>query len=900
MQTRNSNQVDRVQLAKHSLHNSRLGVGGVYPCVLLGCLIVALCGCGGQSGVVLNSTPAVAGHTPIAAALDRSASAIDSDRDGVPDDIETALGTDPEMHDTDMDGLTDHYELWGWAGYPVGIVGDPSALADPNQDGVLAALDQGEMANQVLKNASELLAQERVPVTLPEEGVFLPNDMDGDGIPNDFELHGFYFTFDEYLEPYFVKWDSRVYDGMYFKTDPTKWSTDGDPYSDWEEATKINLDQRVKFPGDHPCIPAYPRMHLILDKYTITLNQDVVIESADGKATEESWTNTTNTVNTTEDLDTGHWQVGLYTDTKKGFKANNPLWSTDTGAIVNGGFSLTQTTVNETTVDNTTSGLTSEEWSTARAVSGNTLEAAFVNFNFHMVNTGTLPADNIVCVCNLRLGTKIICSFLAGNDENGELKGRSGNVRTLQVSTTGRPTLEDPTGKPLVLSLNQLRSLQCGAPLTVEVESFEGDTIVWDIDPDTGRRTFLTYGEWSPYESAIKNTSARLLMDFGDDPTYAVQLFNGLPIMRVEEVRVACFPTDGTYAGSPPRIDMYDAFFWAYDVRFTNFGPTVTIRDPISNWKHTSLIADWNFGFDQETIEDIIANPQDYDNLFLIPLEPGNPVDRYYICEAPPQGELAKPQIYWALCSPETRKIRSYSRDVRGIKEMRFKPDPDADYDGEAMSVGYDPDDPDMQFFYTYELPAQYKWTGFEQVVAINRDDKRTVMSIDIDGALGHPIEEGTLGTPAGEELEFAIDEDGKLTDIGAAESCDFTFAQEWNDDNDELVITLTPKKGKLHDAMIVIDPVDIEGNPLLDDYGKPIYTLDYNYLRKQVYGTNALVEQIDPGGLPGTPLSRTYCLLSQTGVLAVIHPVLYCPDPLTAPEVYQVGTIEWRTYEGI
>lgn len=817
----------------------------------------------------------------------RPASFADSDRDGIPDDVEIILGTDPDNIDSDMDGLTDHYELWGVDGLAVGIVGDTSHLPDPNGNGIIAALDPGDMGDRVLKNASSFLSQERVPVTLPEEGVFLPNDMDNDGIPNDFELHGFYFIYDENLEPYFVKWDGMVTDVRYFKTDPTKWSTDGDPYSDWEEATKINLDQRVKFPGDHPCIPAYPRMHLILDKYTITLNENVVIESAEGKAAESSWTNTTNSVNTTETVNQGQWAGGVFVDLKVGIQANDPFFGVEGGVHVNGGYHNESTTVNETTVDNSTSGLTSEEWSTAKAVSGNTLEAAFINLNFHMVNTGTLPADNLVAVCNLRLGTEIIASFLAGNDENGELKGRSGNLITLQVSTTGRPTVDDPTGKPLALSLNQLRSLQCGAPLTVEVESFEGDTVVWEIDPDTGRRAFLTYGEWSPYESAIKNTSARLLMDFGDDPTYAAQLFNGLPIMRVEEVRVACFPTDGTYQGSPPRINLYDAFHWAFEVKPSSFGPVVTIRDPISNWKHTSLIANWNFGFDQETIQDILANPQDYENLFVIPIEPGNPVDRYYICKAPPQGELRQPQIYWALCDPEARTIRSYSRDVRGIKEMRFKPDPTADYDGEAMSVGYDPDDPDMQFFYTYELPAQYRWTGFEQVVAVNSDERRTTMNIQILGnQLGHLVDSGTFGVTGGGVQGFSFNQGGIVTP-----PYDFTFSQEWI--GEDLQITLTPMNGgTLHDAMIVIDPPP-------DPQGNPQYLLDYNYLRKQAYGSEVLQELIPAGPTNIAPLSRTYCVLSQTGVLAVFHPILFCPDS-TAPYRYEVGTIEWRTYEGI
>lgn len=874
--------------------------GAIHWSLALVLTAVAGTGCSGSQldPAVLVETAQQVG---VLAGSGRQSAAVDQDRDGVPDDLELQLGTSPEEIDTDLDGLSDHYELWGWQDVPVGRVGSLEGLADADGDGVIAALDPGDMADQVLKSASAVLGQERVQAVPSEDGAFLPNDMDGDGIPNDFELHGFYFMFDENNEPWFVKWDEGDYSKDYFKTDPTKWSTDGDPFSDWEEATKINLDQRVKIPGDHPCIPAYPDVHFVLERYEVTLNTSVEIESSNGATAERSWTNSVSSAWNQEVINDREFGFGGYTDNMIGVGPSWGEFELKAGFQMRWATMKTTNTQTATTVTNDTSGLTTEEWSSARTTTGNSLEAAFLNLNLLMVNTGTMAADNVNAVCNLRLGNFIIESFLAGNGENGSLDGRSGNVIPLQVSTTGRATPNQPTGAPLMLTDNQLRSLMSGAPLSIEVASFEADTLVWETDPDTGRRTFLHMGDWSPYKNAIQNVSAVLTLDFGDDPTYSPQVFNGMPIKRIDDVRVACFPTDGTYIGSPPEIDLLDAFMWAFEMAPSDDGPVVTIRDSVSNWKHTSPIVNWEFGFDKETAEQILANPQKYENLFILPLEPGNPVDRVYTCKAPPQGDLAKPKIYWALCNPATRKIRAFSRDVRGVKEMRFKPDPTADYDGELMSVGYDPEDPDMQFFYTYEVPLQYRWTGFERVVAINGDGKKTELEVQILGnQLGFLIDSGNYGViwdeAGGAHQQGFNFSGGTITNP----PYDFVFQQSRGAIN-ELVILVTPlNNGTVHDALYVLDPVDANGDPLTDENGDVIYTLDYNYLRKQDYLAVPVGETVPKANSATPPLNKSYAIQAKNGKFAVFRPNLEAISLGGGEFKYAVSAISWRVYEGI
>lgn len=830
----------------------------------------------------------------------------DSDRDGVPNNIELVVGTNAELIDSDFDGLSDHYELWGIEHYAVGSVGALDNLPDPNQNGIIAPLDPGDMGGQVLKNSSAVLNVDRIPVET-SSGEFAINDVDGDGIPNDFELHGFYFQVDEDGLPYLYKWDGYDLEKDYFKTDPTQWSSDGDPFSDWEEATKINLDQRVKSPGDHPCIPAYPRLEAVLTSYSIEAIEDTEIQSATGGKAEQSWTNSVESVNN-----------GSITTDKRGREGELKIGGTfsrlpnwigipEFGGSIDielNGYELLgggSTTINSSVTTNDNSGLSAEEWSTATTTATNTASAARLILNMKVMNTGTLPATNARVLFNLMLGDLAINSFVLNLEEFGELQPVMQNPIDLRVAFDGRPAPFAPEGDPLELSIYQLRSIQMGAPLAIAPQGFVADTLVWDIDPATGRRKFLTMGPWEPYESSIQNVSARLILDFRRDPQYSVGAVSGLPPRTTSDTRVFCYRPDAAYYGSPPDIRLGDAFVWAFNAEDSDLGPVVTIKDPITGSKHVSPLALWDFGLDKLTMEKILANPAEFGNVFNLPLEPGNPGERVYTCSAPPPEALQNPRIYWATCDPLTRKIRAFSRDVRGLSEMRFKPDPEADYDGELMELGYDVADGHQQFFYTYDVPVQYKWTGREQVVAINNADKRTVLDIQIEGSqLGYQIDGGNYGIiwddTAGPFAQGFNFDSGVITDP----PYDLVLSQT-RGAGDVLTIALTPENGgELHDALYVLDPVDGNGDPLLDDNGDPVYTLDYNYLRKQLYVASPLQEMIAKGTSAIPPVSKTYAVRSKLGRLVVFKPVLEAVYIGSGEYKYQVNAISWRSYEGI
>jgi hypothetical protein len=419
-------------------------------------------------------------------------------------------------------------------------------------------------------------------------------------------------------------------------------------------------------------------------------------------------------------------------------------------------------------VASSTSGLSSEEWSATSA--GDTIDTAKLILNLKIINVGTLPASNARALFNLKLGDFIIDSFrvnLEADQGYGELEALAQNGIDYVVANNGRIGGSYP-GKELYLSLEQLKSLQLGAPLTVELVSFEADTLVSEFDPETGRRVNLSIGPWSPYQSALENSTARLILDLGDPENPPEVLPGEIPPRNTKEVRVFAYDNTGSYIGSPPAITLMEAFAWGFGARETSLGPTVTIRDPITHENRSMYLEDFLFGFDPDTIGEIAQNPDVRESLFLLPIKPSNPTERVYVAQAPPlvlPGESidqSRPTVYWAALYPyrmerqEVLKplpqpdpsdplyesydpenpplqfdryvfvpvfdpvVRAYATDREGIGEVRFMPH--GNVIGQLMTFNSDPQHPENGGFYEYHVPLHYLWSGFESVIAYNLD----------------------------------------------------------------------------------------------------------------------------------------------------------------------------------
>ncbi len=120
---------------------------------------------------------------------------LDSDGDGVPDNIETALGTNPNAKDTDGDGIPDNVEL-----SPSGDKG-PFTAIDTDGDGVIDAKDL-DSDNDCASDQTEGPTEYRSPSASPDANcsgatpkcdvavgqcVTAPVDTDGDGVSDEDE-----------------------------------------------------------------------------------------------------------------------------------------------------------------------------------------------------------------------------------------------------------------------------------------------------------------------------------------------------------------------------------------------------------------------------------------------------------------------------------------------------------------------------------------------------------------------------------------------------------------------------------------------------------------------------------------------------------------------------------------
>jgi hypothetical protein len=855
-------------------------------CLVIVALISTGCGGGsdlaGMAGGLIDAT--------------RTTSQIDTDYDGIPDGLEHELGTDPLEIDSDMDGLTDHYELWGVQGLPVGTIGSLEGLPDLDEDGIHAALDRNEAGSRLNKHVSAL-DDERIRVVDPNKET-VPNDQDGDGIPSDYELHGFYYQIDPATGlDYFYKWDGD-WTKEYILTDPTQWSTDGDPWSDWEEATKRNMDQRVKHPGDHPCIPAYPEIYGAITGYAIDLNEDITIESSDGGSAQKAWSND-KLLNGWESqsehlLEIGGWGqlkfesgiVGMNLGVPPAVRTKTTL-TNEIGIKVGYHYNSTEVTYGANNFTNDTSGMTATQWGSATTTSGDTLNVARLTLNMKLVNTGTLPAHDPRIWFNLKIGNTITHSFLV--EYPGELEAKALNTVDWVVATDGVAASGNPGGSPLMLSIYQLRSIQSGAPISIEPLSFDADTLVSIPDPDTGRRSYVSLGPWSPYEAALQNVTAKVVMDFNEDPQLSQTLFSELPAKKVSDIRIFAYNNRGNYVGSPPVITLAEAFLWTFGFHEEDESFVVALTDPITGYEYKSYMLDWEISLDQSVFNRILnETPEVIANLFTLPLEPGNPVERTYVAKAPPSGLRAKPRIYWATVNPQERVVRAYSRDIAGIQEMRFKPNDS--YEGEEMFIANVPEDPHMRFAYTYVIPPQYRWTGQEKVVATNGRGEKSELPIEFEvNELGVLVNQDTtfLGwIPTGQTGEESSAGFNLAGEDVTFQPFDVTLRQYR--DGGVLYAELIPHNAAgVYDIGVVAD---------LDQ-------ITYNYLRKRPY-----LEQGDPNVPLVVPLDdplyplldpvyyHVFAVRTNSGKVALFTPML---TERTVTENY-INAVDWRLYEGL
>ena len=395
----------------------------------------------------------------------RAAGVPDTDGDSLPDSVETVLTTDVGDRDTDRDGLSDNYELFG----PSFERDDP--LPDEDRDGVLAPLDSDDDDDRV--NDGEVV------------------DTDGDGVANYLEYYGFTHDF---MTGRFLAWNGDPDEPHYF-TDPLQASTDQDAYSDGTEASGALLDPSVEDPGTDPLVPAYPNIVVELAGYTVTLNEEIEITQGTFLEKGRSWTR--ETAQSYAETNESSWQEGIESTIGKepGIKVS-----------ANYGEKWSGTNTTSTSVAVGDSVTTAENWSMARSV--NPTDAARIKLFLKVHNRGTAPLSNLVPTLTLKIGGLNVATFEPGSAQVHMLVPGGTYPSEVGVYWTVSTVSDD---SPLSLTMTELRALERGAPVSITVTQIRGD--VMRLTPEA---TWERIGDVNEYVGRCDAVCANLRIDLGD------------------------------------------------------------------------------------------------------------------------------------------------------------------------------------------------------------------------------------------------------------------------------------------------------------------------------------------------------------------------------------------------
>lgn len=593
----------------------------------------------------------------------QNAPAVDSDGDGLPDQFEISLGTDPNNQDTDGDGLYDFNEIFG-----NGFFNGQDLIPDADEDGVYAVFDPDDDSDGV------------------NDGEFV--DTDNDGIPNYLEFYGYTYN---WMSGRFLPWDEEDVKNdpsvPYYKSDPLQPSTDQDPYSDSMEVSGAFMDVTVEPPGDMPMVPAYPDIVVKLERYEITLNASITTSAGTSLAEGETWN--TNTHDTHTHTDQSNWQVGTKMSAK--FGAN-------LGVDVETSFTYGQSEADSVTTGTVKSSggstLSTENWSTAR--SWNPTDAARIKLYLKVYNYGTAAANNIIPTLTLRVGGKNIATFQPGNvqinllEPGGVYPAAPGDYWLVNTIDTGVGVM------PISLTMNELRALETGAPISVVLTQMSADVLRMSEDG-----VWETAGDWNAYMSRFDAVCSNLLMDIGDGNV----------------INYLVYSDDSP---SAPKVTLRDALLWVAGGAEEGGQQLIRYRDRVNGGVGERDLTDWNFAVDRETWdaneplwdtdEDGQADP-DF-NLFDLVLGPNSKITGR--APHPSTPATGQPQIHYAYFDEANSVVHAYVSDYYGVEKMElFLDDPRSPF---AMSELYY----QGSGYYSFVIDPGYTWQEIEYIKATN------------------------------------------------------------------------------------------------------------------------------------------------------------------------------------
>jgi hypothetical protein len=339
-------------------------------------------------------------------------------------------------------------------------------------------------------------------------------DADGDGISNQLEVDGYTYNVINGLQPW--NGDSNV---VYYKTDPLRWSTDGDPYSDYMEVTGINMPSAISSPENHPLVAARPIITVKMNDYDVIPIADIT--DSKGGDQSSSFTNETSSSHTVSAEVTVEASL-------------NPFELVSVS--VTAGYSHTWSSTQSSTSSFGTN------WSNTR--SSNPSEAARLRLRIYLENEGGATALDVQPTINLKLGRKTIATFIPGQIANiltppGTVNSRFPQNGTIIIE-------DDQDDNYLIITLDDLKAIQAGTPLSLEVVQVSANVVRWNpVDEDWNSDI-----DWAGFESDIDPVSMEIRADLGNNESYRYQVFAGSqywdPQFTFREIASLIFNVDKT------------------------------------------------------------------------------------------------------------------------------------------------------------------------------------------------------------------------------------------------------------------------------------------------------------------------------------------------------------------
>ena len=428
-------------------------------------------------------------------------------------------------------------------------------------------------------------------------------DTDGDGIDNELEINGYVFDLGSGS---ILPWDGDT-SKRYFFTDPLRASTDGDPYSDFMEATGANMPGSIEAPYNHPLVAARPIIAVYMTDYEVILNGEITDEQ--GGSRTESFTNQTSN----ED----QFGVGVTVGVDL-----NPLSLASVEAEYN--YSFTQSFTQSST-------FTDEfNWNSARSV--NEAEAARLRLNVYYVNLGSAPASNVRPTFSLRIGNKVIATFQSSL--NSEAQSLAPGAR---FPANGAIAIDSyvagEVDRDIVISLEELKALQRGAPLSIVVPQVEANILRWD----ESTQSFSNEITWADYEQDIDPVSITLDTNIGGK-SVQYQVYTGSPQYQPEV---------------PTLRQVFDLVF---DVE--ERGNTLFIED-------SAYPDSWYFATDSDEIQEAREDQGEGGDMLDVPAYRGNRI----VMLSP--GSSASPEVDFATFSRDLAYVFASARPINGLPVSR-------------------------------------------------------------------------------------------------------------------------------------------------------------------------------------------------------------------------------------